>query len=440
MTAVEQTISVFLSHASADANAGWIDPLEQELQLRGLAVWRDKHQLLAGHHNWDKIRAAIDACTVFVVVITPRSIKRPAIWDELRHADKRWQADRAFPIIPVRIGVTRDALNNACKIADVHRLSDHQDIEVSVDRKWTPASDPDWAARVAGETLAGAIDRHLALNERELVVTLRTRSERSIEPPDLDLDWSSCFIDEPDATTWRRLLLALEDLADAIKAQTRQERFRAQPQARIGVGVALGWAIPRTSARKIDIIHHDPRGMWPSDGPANEDGHTNYIETEPEDGDPAVGTVLVSIGRDARAMYERSPAIARAGHLLEVNRPDRVTLHIEIDMGHASVTVEGFAGKLKHTFGDYRLCMWYQSDPADRRWMPQKGMLALIDMAVLHLFRERYVAETGEPWPGEEAPHEAGEPKTDEPMPDHTDQAPPSPAHPHAPTRLSKAA
>jgi hypothetical protein len=322
VTAVEQTIAAFLGHASVDAEAGWIDPLEQEMQLRGIAVWRDKHQLLAGHHNWDEIRSAIDRCTVFVVVVTPSSLERPAIWDELRHADLRWKQDHSFPMIPVRIGVSRDELNEHCRMKGVHRLSDQQDIEVSLDPDWNPASDLGWAARVAGQILASAIDRHLRLNDRELVVAVRTMTERTLTAPDLDLDWAACFDPEPDEATWDRLLAALEDLADAIKRQTRQERFSAHLLARIGVGVALGWTTPRTSARKIDVVHADARGVWPSDAAEADDGHTDYVETEPDDGDPSLGTVLVSVGRDAYAMYERSPAIARAGHLLEVNRPE----------------------------------------------------------------------------------------------------------------------
>jgi hypothetical protein len=322
VTAVDQTIAAFLSHANVDAEAGWIDPLEQEMQLRGIAVWRDKHQLLAGHHNWDEIRSAIDRCTVFVVVVTPSLLERPAVWDELRHADPRWQQDHSFPMISVRIGVSRDELNEHCRMKGVHRLSDQQDIEVSLDPNWTPASDPGWASRVAGRILASAIDRHLRLDDRKLVVAVRTYTERTLLAPDLDLDWASCFDPEPDEATWTRLLAALEDLADAIKRQTRQERFSAQLLARIGVGVALGWAIPRTSARKIDVVHADARGVWPSDAAGADDGHTHYVETEPQDGDPSLGTVVVSIGRDTHAMYERSPAIARAGHLLEVNRPE----------------------------------------------------------------------------------------------------------------------
>ena len=322
MTAANQTIDAFLSHASVDAEAGFIDPLEQEMQLRGIGVWRDKHQLLAGHHNWDEIRSAIDRCTAFVVVVTPNSLERPAVWDELRHADRRWQQDPSFPMIPVRIGVGRDELNEHCHMKGVHRLSDQQDIDVSLGPGWTPAADPGWAARVAGRILASAIDRHLRLNDRELVVAVRTMTERTLTAPDLDLDWAACFEPEPDGATWDRLLAALEDLADAIKRQTRQERFSAHLLARIGVGVALGWAIPRTSARKIDVVHSDARSIWPSDVTEADDGHTDYVETQPE-------VVIRHSGRSwcrSAGMHmrctERSPAIARAGHLLEVNRPE----------------------------------------------------------------------------------------------------------------------
>lgn len=328
VTAIDQGITAFLSHASADTSAGWIDTLEQEIQLRGLLVWRDKHQLLAGHHNWEEIRRAIDNCTVFVVVVTPRSLERAAVWDELRHADVRWQAEHSFPMIPVRIGVSRETLNEHCRMNGVHPLGDQQDIEVSTDADWSVEREPSWAARVAGRILAGAVDRHLKLNDRELVVAVRTRTERTLLAPDLDLDWASCFDPEPDQLTWGRLLTALTDLADAVKQQTRQERFRAQLLARVGVAVALGWAVPRTSARKIDVVHADDRETWASDAAPVDDGHTEYAESEPA-GDPTIATVLFSVGRNAGAMFRGSPTIAAGGQLLEVVRREEYPMRAE---------------------------------------------------------------------------------------------------------------
>lgn len=323
MTAAKQAIFVFLSHAALDAKAGWIDPIEQEIRLRGIGVWRDAHRLLAGQHNWDAIFEAIDTCTAFVVVITPRSVKRPAVWKELRRAEARWQQDHSFPIIPILIGVTREKLDQLCELQGIHRLSVQQSISVTKDRKAAlKGMPPSWAARVSGEVLRGVVDRHLRLVDRELLVAVRTYPEQVIAEPDLDMDWIELFDPEPDRTTWERLLAALMDLAHAVKNQTRQERFMAQIQARIGVGIALGWAIPSTSSRKIDVVHSDERGKWPADAPATDDGHTHFTESEAGDEHPNIGTVLVSVRRDAHAMYGRSPAIRRGRYLLEVDRAE----------------------------------------------------------------------------------------------------------------------
>ena len=50
------------------------------------------------------------------------------------------------------------------------------------------------------------------------------------------------------------------------------------------------------------------------------------------------------------------------------------------------------------------LCLWYPRDGPDRRWVPTDGLVQLIGMVEMHLFKEAYWRETGE-WLGEEGPH-----------------------------------
>lgn len=115
---------------------------------------------------------------------------------------------------------------------------------------------------------------------------------------------------------------------------------------------------------------------------------------------------------------------------------DRVTLRIELTHTTEEVYVEGFPGTLKHTYGNNRLCMWYPSDPASRRWTSKKGLLALVETALVHLFRERYYQEhPDEGWPGEEAPHPAGTEKVDRPV-KRNKELPPT----RSPAKLSRAA
>jgi hypothetical protein len=54
-----------------------------------------------------------------------------------------------------------------------------------------------------------------------------------------------------------------------------------------------------------------------------------------------------------------------------------------------------------------QLCLWYPGDPAEQRWLPTDGLLALFGIATMHLFKEAWWRETGE-WVGEEYPHPEG--------------------------------
>ena len=54
-----------------------------------------------------------------------------------------------------------------------------------------------------------------------------------------------------------------------------------------------------------------------------------------------------------------------------------------------------------------RLCVWYPSDPAEFRWVFDNGLLELLGLVRVHLFKEAWWRDTGE-WPGPQAPH--GEP------------------------------
>jgi hypothetical protein len=59
-----------------------------------------------------------------------------------------------------------------------------------------------------------------------------------------------------------------------------------------------------------------------------------------------------------------------------------------------------------HRYGAHRLCIWYPGDDDDQRWVPEDGLLALLGMTAMHLFKEAYWRETCE-WLGDEAPHGA---------------------------------
>jgi hypothetical protein len=61
----------------------------------------------------------------------------------------------------------------------------------------------------------------------------------------------------------------------------------------------------------------------------------------------------------------------------------------------------------RYTYGGdrRRLCLWFPGDPAELRWIPEDGLLALFGIATMHLFKEAWWRETGQ-WLGQEYPHD----------------------------------
>lgn len=112
-----------------------------------------------------------------------------------------------------------------------------------------------------------------------------------------------------------------------------------------------------------------------------------------------------------------------AKYVLTVDIPELEPREIEIRVEgkysepFAVSVLSDSTSKLKHTFGPInegvdqqeRLCIWYPDDPDDRKWVAADGLLALITLARIHLYKEAYFAKYDE-WLGDEAPHE---PKTE---------------------------
>lgn len=57
-----------------------------------------------------------------------------------------------------------------------------------------------------------------------------------------------------------------------------------------------------------------------------------------------------------------------------------------------------------HRYDDGSLCMWHPNDPSAHRWLPEDGLLDLLDATADHLFREAWWRDHDE-WLGPEAPH-----------------------------------
>jgi hypothetical protein len=87
---------------------------------------------------------------------------------------------------------------------------------------------------------------------------------------------------------------------------------------------------------------------------------------------------------------------------VETYEPRRVTVVFEADRLRVEVRV--FAdgpSESPHRYKGNTLCMWHQKDPPELRWLPEHGLVALIEMTRRHLFREAWWRETGG-WDGGE--------------------------------------
>lgn len=69
----------------------------------------------------------------------------------------------------------------------------------------------------------------------------------------------------------------------------------------------------------------------------------------------------------------------------------------------ASVYADG-PQESPHRYGKTRLCIWHPDDGSQNRWTYDDGLLVLIELSRVHLYREAYWRETGV-WAGPEAPH-----------------------------------
>lgn len=73
---------------------------------------------------------------------------------------------------------------------------------------------------------------------------------------------------------------------------------------------------------------------------------------------------------------------------------------VEIFGSTARVMAHGLKD-LRHVNHDGSLCLWYPGDGDERRWTAKKGLLSLLDLVALHLYKEARFKET-KVWPGEE--------------------------------------
>jgi hypothetical protein len=99
---------------------------------------------------------------------------------------------------------------------------------------------------------------------------------------------------------------------------------------------------------------------------------------------------------------------------VDVDVPHYETRHVEIFFaaraaGNLPIILADGPTDSPHRFGEFNrrsLCIWWQKDSRELRWAREDGLLHLLGLVKLHLFREAWWRETGRgEWLGPEAPH-----------------------------------
>jgi hypothetical protein len=116
---------------------------------------------------------------------------------------------------------------------------------------------------------------------------------------------------------------------------------------------------------------------------------------------PAINAIATGRGMNATIVYSVTVDVPEYP-------PRRVTIVLP-NWGTPSMATITADGPMEspHRYDGFALCIWHPNAPPEERWVPDDGLLALIDHTRVHLFKEAYWRETGV-WPGPEAPHEDG--------------------------------
>lgn len=93
---------VYFAHASEDKSAA--RPIAEHLLAQGIDVWFDEWEIGAGDSLRRKMDAGLEACTHFVVLLSPIALKKPWVNEEIDAGFVR-RVEGAAKFIPLRLGL-----------------------------------------------------------------------------------------------------------------------------------------------------------------------------------------------------------------------------------------------------------------------------------------------------------------------------------------------
>lgn len=128
-----------------------------------------------------------------------------------------------------------------------------------------------------------------------------------------------------------------------------------------------------------------------------------HFEAEARKVYPGLGGTKVGKGKNAAVVYVVRVTVP----IYDERRTVTIRLANYREPTLIGVTVDGPTDAPHRYPTSGHLCMWHPQDGPGERWLPDEGLLRLIQYAAVHLYREAYWRET-RIWAGPEAPHDDG--------------------------------
>jgi len=319
---------IFLGYSHEDRDV--VRALEQELQMRGVHVWRDEARLAPGMQLATEIEGALSSeqeTYGYMAVMTDNVLKKesPILIRELKIALERKAEDPNFPVIILRYGISSDRINeldawsrkevSKALSALLQREIRYRDGSLVVDDEFQKLTQDILKAQV--RVVKEKLDRS---DERRIEVHLRSK-DGTIDDSNADftVDLNSFFQQSqvPGPETWKtRILPALCDLKQVLVRSFQPTiPIDIYPKSSLPEGFAFGYICRATSG--LHLVPHDALGVaWPADKSAEE---SSPLSDKPEDrGSETSSDVILEIGISGRTGPKVDTFIKQCGLIYQV--------------------------------------------------------------------------------------------------------------------------
>jgi hypothetical protein len=354
---------VFLSYAWEDEELA--DRLGLQLRLRGVPVWRDRHDMRWGAYNEEIVLEAIEhGCSGFILLLTDAVMQSRFILDiELPAMGRRRNRDPTFFAGAVF------ARSQPVKTS-AEELRSTSGIELA-SALGSPIGDERTAAelRSAAKAILHSYLRIALDDEQDPTVRIETRS--AVTDTDLaqvHLSWSpplAADIDDVGEHIWEEdLLPALSDLRGALEELTQRRRLIVTGRPHLSAALALGFEFRAPTGWTLTLRQDGLELLTERVQP--DQGEWSIVrQPSSSDGDHRLVLCLHATKDVTRAMQEHCRSTQHARVELHV-RPQGDPGHLTVDTGTLNALIAAIAHEVADTrtrFGVtethlYLACPW----------------------------------------------------------------------------------